>query len=243
MNLQQRLLLALACLCLSPSLWAATYSYQGPTYASKIDFTSPCGTGPCANYALGQNITGQFTTAAPLPPNLFFADVHANVTSYSFTDGVNSYSSSDPNTRLHVFAISTDAAGNILAATSWVQIQLWLTGSSPHAPGDRAAVLGGCRPAGGCTGGGEDRAVPTSPVLQCKLLGRGGNIAPDSCSGGMPDISVSSANVAASSFGTWSILAESPIPTLSEWALILLALLVAGFALWALSFGKRRESP
>ena len=205
MNLQ-RLLLALASLCLSPSLWATTYSYQGPPYTSKIDYTSPCVTGPCANYALGQRITGQFTTAAPLPPNLVGLDVHASVTSYLFTDGVNNYSSSDPNTRFSIFAISTDAAGHIIAASSEVQIQLWQSGSSPHHSGDRGAVFDAC--SGSCGGQGGDQAVNDFDCTTVQVSGGGGgNIAPDTCASGSPDASGSRARVTAGSTGTWAAAA------------------------------------
>jgi hypothetical protein len=161
-------------------------------------------------------------------------DVHASVTSYLFTDGINSYSSSNPNTRPDIFNISTNAAGNIIAASSEVQIKLWQSGSSPHTAGDRFAIFdvcSGCLPFGGDGAGnnGDCTAVGTS-------------IAPDSCVGGSADASTSQAT--AGSNGTWSTLAppqqSSSIPTLSEWALILLSLLVAGFAVRALSLRRRR---
>jgi len=241
----QRLLLALAGLCLSPGVWATTYSYTGPLYTSTTDFTPPCGTGPCADYALGQRISGQFTTAAPLPPNLVSPDAHASVTSYSFTDGVNTYSSSDPNTRFSIFAISTDVAGNIIAASSEVQIQLWQSGSNPHTAGARAAVFDAC--SGSCGGLGGDHVDNNFICTSVQVSGGGGgNIDADTCAGGSGDPSTSAASVTAGSTGTWSTLApqqSSSIPTLSEWALILLSLLVAGFAVRALSLRSRRKFP
>jgi hypothetical protein len=80
--------------------------------------------------------------------------------------------------------------------------------------------------------------------------GGGGNIDADTCAGGSADPSTSTAGVTAGSTGTWSTvrapspsLPQRPIPTLSEWALILLSFLVAGCALRALSLRRRRQLP
>ena len=81
---------------------ATVYQYVGPNYTSA---SSP--------YTTAQRVTGQFTTASPLAPNLPQASVLAQVTSYSFSDGVNSYASSDPNARVIEFKVATDAAGAI----------------------------------------------------------------------------------------------------------------------------------
>ena len=63
----KRSLLMLAAVCLWPTTSAnTTYDYKGLAYTSTVNF-SVCATGPCANYALGGKITGQFTTASPLP--------------------------------------------------------------------------------------------------------------------------------------------------------------------------------
>jgi hypothetical protein len=239
MNLQ-RLVFVLVALCMSPSVLATTYVYTGPPFTSKTDFTPPCGTGPCGNYALGGRITGQFTTAAPLPPNLASPDAHALVTSYSFTDGVATYSSSNPNTRFSIFAISTNAAGNIIAANTEVQFQLWETGSAPHTSGNRAAVLDAC--SGSCGGQGGDN-VANNFICTSVQAGAGGNIDPDTCAGGSGDGSTSAAHVTAGSTGTWTTVTQqtSNIPTLSEWALILLSLLVVGFAVRGMQLRKPRQ--
>jgi hypothetical protein len=222
-----RLLLVLITLCVSPSLWATTYAYVGPLYTSKTDFTPPCTIGPCANYALDQRISGQFTTAAPLAPNLVGQDVHGSVTSYSFSDGINTYASGNANARFSSFNISTDGVGNIVGSTSDVRFQLWQTGSNPHASGDRLAFL--------CSG----MACGGDSVLnngRCIIVGQGGNIDPDSCIFATLNASVSLA-AAVPSVGTWLIVAQqsSSVPTLSEWSWILLSLLIVGCGVRAMS--------
>ncbi len=109
--------LAMLALMLTPQAWATTYTLSGATYnpASLIGL-----------YASATGVTGSFTTAAPLPPNLANAAIADSgglglVTGWSFNDGVLSYT--DTNSTLwkngtaaaHSFSVSTDSAGNITA--------------------------------------------------------------------------------------------------------------------------------
>lgn len=231
MNLK-RLLLALAALCLSPSLWATTYLYTGAPYTAVLNFTNPCATGPCANYALGEKISGQFTTAAPLAANLVNQNIYPMFTSYSFTDGINTYSSGNANSRVYQFQVSTDAGGNVtLGAADSLIIELWQTGSNPHSAGNRVAT---------------SEIFPSGDLsfnnFNCALLGTSpftGVL--DNCAGAIAD--ASSSQGASSAPGTWSILQAGvptlAVPILSEWAMILLSLLVSGVALRALSVRRR----
>ena len=226
MNLE-RLLLVLAALCFSPSLWATTYVYTGAPYTGVLNFTSPCGAGPCANYVVGEKIIGQFTTAAPLAPNLTNQNVFPSMTSYSFTDGIDTYSSANPNSRVDNLVVSTDASGTI---TAWdVVIMLWQTGTSPHSAGDRLARFN-------VTSSTPDVTENNTP---CAIVVTAPSGVPDACVVFTPDASTSFGD--ASTNGTWSILQE-PIPTLSESALFLLSLLVARFGLRALNARDGRVS-
>jgi hypothetical protein len=99
--------------------WAATYLYTGPLYTS---------TGGIYNTSM--RITGQFTTAAPLAPNLpsltEIGPLGLNlVTSWSFTDGVTTFTNANSipyyNAGNGDFRIATDAGGNI--TTFWVGLQ------------------------------------------------------------------------------------------------------------------------
>ena len=85
----------------SPTLWgqAKAYIYTGPVWESFDNFKEPCAAGPCANYPMGSRATGRFTTAAPLASNLTPVNILPQVISFSFSDGLNTYSSIDPNVR------------------------------------------------------------------------------------------------------------------------------------------------
>jgi hypothetical protein len=216
----KRALLVFAAFCVSPGVSAATYVYTGAPYTLVQDFIAPCGAGPCANYALGEEITGQFTTAVPLAPNLSNQNVLPSVTSYSFTDGVDTYSSADPTARVDDFVASTDSSGNINAFD--VMIIIWQTGTSPHTAGDRVARF---RVSSSFT----DIAENDAP---CVVVVTAPSGVSDACVTFAPDGSTSFGD--AITHGAFSILAASapgPIPTLSGWAVLLLSLFVTTCAL------------
>jgi hypothetical protein len=75
-----------------------------------------------------------------LPNNLVsYANITSQVTNFSFTDGLNTFSSANPNMRVGAFFVQTDAGGNVTIAdlSGW----LWQTGSTPHSSGDRVAFM------------------------------------------------------------------------------------------------------
>jgi hypothetical protein len=116
---------------------ATTYTFASPNYSFVIPFTPPCTIGTCADYTTSMNVAGSFTTAAPLAANLVNADVRPQVTSFSFNDGINTYSSSDPNVRLLALELSTDASGVPIPTQTFIDVQQWTTGSAPHVAGNR----------------------------------------------------------------------------------------------------------
>jgi IPTL-CTERM motif len=211
-------LLALAGLCVSPSLWATSYVFTGTSYTSTIGFVSPCATGSCANYTVGQSVNGQFTTATPLGANLVDQNIYARITSYSFTDGINTYSSSSPNVRFYNVTVSTDAAANITSFD--VILQLWQTGLTPHSAGNRFSYFE--------VGTNIGQAVNNAP---CTAVGTGLAGQPDTCIGTTQDSSTSFGFSPAT--GTWLTqqTPQQPIPTLSQRAMMLLSLLMLGVAL------------
>lgn len=216
----RRFLPALLCLLtglLSGSVGAATYTYTGGLYPAVANFTPPCSAGPCADYSTSMRVTGWFTTAVPLATNLASQDVTSLVTSYSFSDGINTIASSDPNARIYLpFVISTDGSGNIVPASSSLSVMLWETGTAPHNAADRLSYID---PTGG------SNAVNNNG---CATVGLSIAGTPDSCSGITGDAAMSVADVPA---GTWVFTNPSAnpstVPTLSEWAVILLSLLLA----------------
>jgi hypothetical protein len=200
---------------------ATTYTYGGaPTYSSITNFTPSCTVGPCANYTSAMAPSGSFTTATPLAANLSNVDIAALVTSFSFNDGINTYTS--PNGRIITFHVYTDASGVPTASTT-IEIQEWTTGSSPHASGDRFSDFS------------MDFDVTATNNIGCTGVGTSGGTA-DACisSGGTDSNSSTASNTDA---GTWAIAGGpppppkasttvTPVPTLSSWGVCALAMLV-----------------
>ena len=113
-NVSPIFLAPLVALMLVPHAGATTYTLSGATYSVKSSL-----------YAGATGITGSFTTASPLPPNLASAPIAGGtgglgfVTSWSFNDGVFTYTEAnstlwtDGTDDADSFAVSTDSAGNI----------------------------------------------------------------------------------------------------------------------------------
>ncbi|MEM8962521.1 MAG: hypothetical protein AAGD38_13640 [Acidobacteriota bacterium] len=80
-----------------------TYTYTGNPFDTV--------TGP--PYTTSNAITGSVTTAAPLPRNLPLSDQRALVTSFSFTDGVQTRTDGD--SEILLFEVATDDAGNLVS--------------------------------------------------------------------------------------------------------------------------------
>ncbi|MCB1866920.1 MAG: IPTL-CTERM sorting domain-containing protein [Chromatiales bacterium] len=218
----KRFIFAFLLAVLAPGVWAAaTYTYTGPTYASAaiINYTPACGGGDCQNYLTTMRIAGSFTTAVPLAPNLAAADIRAQLTSWSFSDGLKTIASTDPNARLFQFQVHTDPGGNITGST--ISLQLWQTGSAPHAVNDRygdIAVLTGSGVANHnatCLGVG----VPPAGDADSCTMGTGFPAETSSAYLSVP--------------GTWAFMLEpNHVPTLSAWGVVALGALLglAGFS-------------
>lgn len=104
-----------------PLMAGTTYTYTGK------DFTTA--TGPLLT--TGDSITGSFTVSSPLADNL--DEVSITPTSFLFSDGLQTFSSSDPNIGVCACSpffgnFSTDGSGNIIG---WdVSLTLGLLGSA-----------------------------------------------------------------------------------------------------------------
>jgi hypothetical protein len=194
-------------LALASNGWAATYTYTGATYTTVGDYSS-CAIGPCANYSSAMRVSGSFTTATPLAANLADADVTGQVSSFTFSDGINTLASTDASVRKFYIYATTDGAGQLTAAT--VSLQRWLSGSSPHSTGDRVSWV--LIWSGGVTGyhNYPCSTVATSP---------GGTA--DSCTVAFADASSSDSGA-----GTGDWLSQAAVPTLSQWGLVALAALL-----------------
>jgi hypothetical protein len=207
-----------------PALAQTTYTYTAaPNYNNFINFTPPCTIGPCANYTSGMHPTGSFTTAAPLGPNLSNVDIAAMITSFSFSDGINTYTS--PNGRIIDFHVYTDASG-IPTNSTFFDLQTWNTGGPTHMSGDRFSIFS------------IDFSASVTNNDNCSTVGSSGGTA-DTCISSGGDANTSTASNAGS--GVWIIAGgppppatNAPVPTLSTWAMVALATLVTALGWLAL---------
>ena len=220
----KKYLVFLAAALLQAGAWAVTYTYTGPAYSAPDlhNFTScPPGTGNCGAYTTAMAQTGSFTTAAPLPSNLNSQDITAQLTSYSFSDGLTTYSSGDPQVTL--VSVSATTTGGVLDFS--VHLVRWQT-PAPHVIGDHLdQVL--------VTESGQHNAVCGN--IQVNPQG-------DSCGTSNAGGVFSSWTDASSTVGSWTVtglppVATNAVPTLGEWGLLLLALLMISVG-W-MTMGRR----
>lgn len=200
---------------------AATYTAAsaGP-YTAKTDFTV-CNGGPCQNYTTAMVPSGSFTTATPLAANLSNAPIGAQITSFSFNDGINTYASTNPNVRLFQATVSTSATGAITSSN--IFLELWQTGTVPHAIGDKFGLM-----QIGATVAGYN-------TLNCTSVGTGPTGATDSC---VTAPSFVGASYASGAPWSWTLVTPSaptatPVPSTSALGLLILSALlgVAGFGI------------
>lgn len=210
-----------ALLCLFSQ--AATYSYTSPLYSTVAGFTAaPC-LGNCANFTTAMRIQGAFTTA-PLPPGLpAGTNITGSVTFYNFSDGLTTYNSTDPQTRIFLFTAATDASGNInnfsMILLRWQQPGPWAAGSRI----DR--VSAGLLSA--VTVGAHNQGCPAGPVPSPN------NGVANTCNSNTNDTHTSLAQRVATQ-GTLLLLpaTQAQVPTLGGWGLLATVLLVAAAALF-----------
>jgi len=167
-------------------------------------------------------------TANTLPPNLVDQHVYGSVTSYSFTNGLNTISSSDPNSRMGLFVVSTDMHGDVIATQLF--LTRWYSPGRPHAFGDPASGIiiwvGSDVVYNNATCSSIDAYAGVTDV--CVSIGGGPAQGTSSASTNVP--------------GTWSSVTSGPttaaIPTLSWWNLAILAGLVSALAWIPLRWAK-----
>src|SRR5262249_41661527 len=122
------------------SMWASvTYTFTGSNYNLTSNFSGPCSVGPCANFTGAMSPSGSFTIATALPANFVETDITSQLISFSFSDGLNSYTNTNSNVRIFAFQVGTDATGQI--KNHFIYVEFWQTGSSPHVIGNRFARI------------------------------------------------------------------------------------------------------
>jgi hypothetical protein len=217
----------------SPAFTATTYTYSGaPNYSIFTNFTPPCTIASCTNYTTAMTLSGSFTTATALAPNLVNQDIAAQITTYSFSDGINTYEPT--NGRIIEFHVYTDASG-VPTSSTFFEIQEWITGSSPHTSSDRFSDVS------------VDFSATVTNNISCSSVGTTTGGTADACLSSGTDSNSSNAQNDAS--GAWSggsgpppppTKSITPVPTLSTLALGLLATLVIGLGWFQL---RRRRQP
>ncbi len=218
----RRLPLIWAAAFLTSSGWAATYTFTGIDYNITTNFSN-CLVGTCTNFAVSMKVSGSITVPVPLGANFAFSDITSQISSYSFSDGVTTYTNTDPNSRVYQFAAGTGANGNINLVN--IQLQEWQSGSSPHSSGDRYAFII-------IVGGNFNHAVNND---RCTAVGASPAGVPDTCGIQSTDTGTSSAF---GSSGSWTV--SVPTPTLGEWETIFLGGLLVTLALLRLRHQARR---
>ena len=208
------ILTSFASLFLAGGVQAATYSVTSANYSNITDFTAPCAGGSCANYTAAMHFSGTFDVAT-LAPNL--ANVAITPTSFSFNDGVNTYASADPDVRIYQFRVTTDAGGNLTDVD--INLEKWL--SAPHGVGAYWSYAN--------VGGGS--AVNRHNAL-CGVVGNSPAGVADSC---LLDNAGPQRSVGATGLGSLTyalVAAPATVPTLSQWAQIVLVSLMTLVGLW-----------
>jgi hypothetical protein len=187
---------------------SVTYTFAGSNYNFTRPYTS-CTAGSCANFTTSMSVAGSVTLSSALAPNLALQSIAPQVIAYSFSDGINTFSNTDPNARLFEFAVATDANGQI--SNSSVILEVWQSGSSPHQSGDRFGLL----EIEGSISAGADNVA-------CSAVGTSVFGAADSCTGLALDPATSIASTTTA--GTWAV--PLPVPAIGTEATIFLAILL-----------------
>ncbi len=181
---------------------------------------APCDIGPCHEFTSSERMTGSFRLNAPLAPNLAASNLAAaDVTSYSFSNGVTTFDSTDPNVRLNQIQVSTDGAGVVTSFAIW--LNRWNV--LPHAPGDGANGRLGYMSV-------TEWNQYAQHNMTCDAVGTAPSGTTDACTSNSAGTDTTSATAATINTLTAATVAPAPVPTLSEWAMILLGLMLAGGA-------------
>lgn len=210
---------------------------------SSYGFQPPCRVGTCTNYGGDTKVSGSFVTSNRLQPNLVGAEIYPNLLGYTFTDGVNTYSSSNPDGRVHSFLVWTSDTGAVITQSIW--LVTWTSGPTPHKQGDRINSL---------TLRGTFVSAHNNDSCLALATSAGPNVntgVSDTCAFVKPDASSSVAetpvicsNCPGGGQPVWvadtALDVARPVPTLSARALALLVLLM-GVAAYSVGLRIKRR--
>ena len=206
----------------------STYSYTGAPYASFTNFTT-CQAGDCEDFSAGQAASMSFQTASPLSPGLSSANVASLVTAFNASDGLTTYISGDAQAYIFSLTASTDVNGAITSASAVVV---------RHQTTTLAAAVGAA-PFPDPNTKFDSIVVATAGTSFARHNGTCGTIGvspagrPDSCQQFKtvdPGLSVASASAPVQWVSPPPVVVAA-VPTLSEWTMILLSLMLVGYAI------------
>lgn len=222
-----------------------TYSYNGNLYDTFTNFSNCSSGSGCANFSSAQRPVGTFQTATPLAGGLTQVDITSQVTAYQFNDGLTLYDKSDPQSRLYRFYVWTDAAGNLTGISTI--IQRWRV--SNYLPICEARTCSS--PTTHTSAGYVDPEnkidqlfifLTTPPEayhnLSCTRRGASPSGTAESCTSYAAVGVDPNASKAVAPTAPYPVVAPTPVPTMTEWAMILFGLILAGGA--AMTIQRRR---
>lgn len=241
---------AVAALCLMATQAAAapvTYYIQSEPYTAITNSTA-CPVGVCKAYVAGQRLSGTITFFGPLDPDLNVQtdDVGHMIDDFEISDGQNTYTLltagiPDPKMVINFANVSTDASGVITAfefkfdRTNDAPFLFSATPSNDLNTRVSTIYFSSVHP-----------AVSVDNNARCTARGAVSNAPTNTPGAGCINTTASPAEGASQAQAgavTMSLTPPSPpapVPTLSEWAMILLGVLLAGGA--ALSLHRRRQT-
>jgi len=197
----------------------ATYSFtSAPATPAQTTNHTTCTVGTCSSYPANAVININFTTATNLPAGLVATDISTLVTSFVLTDGITTMASTDPQVSVNTFSVSTNGLGQV--TSSRIDIYRWHGAKLAGQPLDNIYT----------TGGSVAVAYVNAP---CISLGKGpaATSMTDNCVGGGSNGGNPNASTIRPSAGSYSSPPlPQPVPTLSEWAMIVFGLILAGGA-------------
>ncbi|WP_312783523.1 IPTL-CTERM sorting domain-containing protein [Brevundimonas sp.] len=235
-------LVAAACLTLASQAAAQTVTYyvQSAPYDSVSNYTG-CPLGGCtATYTTSQRVSGSFTIFGALTPNMVDEIVDVRLGDLNLSDGQNTFQTDFLNWSIvsQTAQISTDASGNL----TYFEFKFDKMHGSPATFGNAAdpksyvtsIYLGN-------TAGGSYAYVQSNSLCTSRGDNTGGNTYGLGCAT-QTSIPAQGASQASASAVTISLTPPPPptVPTMSEWAMILLGALLAGGA--ALHLQRRRQT-
>lgn len=223
-------------LAAGPAVAQTTYSYNGNPYDTFTNFSNCSSGGGCANFAGGMRPSGTFQTAAPLAGGLASADVTAQVIAYAFNDGLADYRNTDAQSRLSRVLVSTDASGNLTQVS--ILVQRWAS-AAYAAICDTYACAPGSHPNSAYVDAANKidqlnirLTAPAEAVhnVSCARRGVSASGTPETCLGygGSGDTNASYATAPNAPYPP--VVPATAVPTMTEWAMILFGLILAGAA-------------